>query len=143
MLVKDIVAGKKYITKNGEEKTRWTTVGQLFIKDDGKMTVKFAEYINPMAFCNDKGEVWFNVFDKKDKDSKEGKTAADEEPGPAAKTEQMSEQVKEEGRKYAEQWKNQAEGQKQPKEHDLEEIGVALSAADEQWFKENSEDIPF
>ena len=140
MLVKDIVAGKKYITKNGEEKTRWTTVGQLFIKDDGKMTVKFAEYINPMAFCNDKGEVWFNVFEKKEKDGSAQKEA---DPIPAAKTEQMSEQVKEDGRKYAEQWKNQAEGQKQPKEHDLEEIGVAISSADEQWFKENSEDIPF
>lgn len=140
MLVKDIVAGKKYITKNGEEKTRWTTVGQLFIKDDGKMTVKFNEYINPMAFCNDKGEVWFNVFEKKEKDGAAPKEA---DPFPAAKTDQMSEQVKEEGRKYAEQWKNQAEGQKQPKEHDLEEIGVAISSADEQWFKENSEDIPF
>ena len=140
MLVKDIVAGKKYITKNGEEKTRWTTVGQLFIKDDGKMTVKFNEYINPMAFCNDKGEVWFNVFEKKEKDGAAPKEA---DPFTAAKTEQMSEQVKAEGRRYAEQWKNQAEGQKQPKEHDLEEIGVAISSADEQWFKENSEDIPF
>ena len=140
MLVKDIVAGKKYITKNGEEKTRWTTVGQLFIKDDGKMTVKFNEYINPMAFCNDKGEVWFNVFEKKEKDGAAPKEA---DHFPADKTEQMSEQVKAEGRKYAEHWKNQAEGQKQPKEHDLEEIGVAISSADEQWFKENSEDIPF
>ena len=80
------------------------------------------------------------MFEKKEKDGAAPKEA---DHFHAAKTEQMSEQVKEEGRKYAEQWKNQAEGQKQPKEHDLEEIGVAISSADEQWFKENSEDIPF
>lgn len=142
MQIKDIVAGKKFITKNGEEKTRWTNVGQLFIKDDGKMTVKFAEYINPMAFCNDKGEVWFNVFEKKEKEGAT-ETKADD-PFPAqAKIATNSEQVKAEAREYAEKWKKQAEGQKRPKEHSLEEIGVAISSADEQWFKENSEDIPF
>lgn len=123
MLVKDIVAGKKYITKNGEEKTRWTTVGQLFIKDDGKMTVKFAEYINPMAFCNDKGEVWFNVFDKKDKESKEGKAAADDEPGPAA-----------------------PQAAKPAKTVEMDDTITAISEGDEQWLKENAEpdvELPF
>lgn len=123
MLVKDIVAGKKYITKNGEEKTRWTTVGQLFIKDDGKMTVKFAEYINPMAFCNDKGEVWFNVFDKKDKESKEGKAAADDEPGPAA-----------------------PQAAKPAKTAEMDDTITAISEGDEQWLKENAEpdvELPF
>ena len=123
MLIKDIVAGKKYITKNGEEKTRWTTVGQLFIKDDGKMTVKFNEYINPMAFCNDKGEVWFNVFDKKDKESKEGKAAADEEPGPAA-----------------------PQAAKPAKTVEMDDTITAISEGDEQWLKENAEpdvELPF
>ena len=63
MQTKNIVAGKKYTTKSGEEKTRWITVGKLFIKDDGHFSVKFEEYINPSAFKNEKGEVWFNVFD--------------------------------------------------------------------------------
>lgn len=123
MLVKDIVAGKKYITRNGEEKTRWTTVGQLFIKDDGKMTVKFAEYINPMAFANDKGEVWFNVFDKKDKESKEGKAAADDEPGPAA-----------------------PQAAKPAKSVEMDDTITAISEGDEQWLKENAEpdvELPF
>ena len=128
MLVKDIVAGKKYITKNGEEKTRWTTVGQLFIKADGKMTVKFAEYINPMAFANDKGEVWFNVFDKKDKESKEGKegkegkTAGDDEPGPAAPQPGTA------------------------KAAEMDDTITAISEGDEQWLKENAEpdvELPF
>lgn len=70
MQIKDIVAGKKYINKSGEEKTNWTTVGHIFIKDDGAMSVKFNGYINPLAFANEKGEVWFNVFEqKKDKHS--------------------------------------------------------------------------
>ena len=123
MLIKDIVAGKKYITKNGEEKTRWTTVGQLFIKDDGKMTVKFNEYINPMAFCNDKGEVWFNVFDKKDKESKEGKAAADDERVPAA-----------------------PQAAKPAKTVELDDTITAISEGDEQWLKENAEpdvELPF
>ena len=123
MLVKDIVAGKKYITKNGEEKTRWTTVGQLFIKDDGKMTAKFAEYINPMAFANDKGDVWFNVFDKKDKESKEGKAAGDDEPGPAA-----------------------PQAAKPAKTVEMDDTITAISEGDEQWLKENAEpdvEIPF
>ena len=123
MLVKDIVAGKKYITKNGEEKTRWTTVGQLFIKDDGKMTVKFNEYINPMAFCNDKGEVWFNVFDKKDKESKEGKAAGDDEPGPA-----------------------DPQAAKPAKTVEMDDTITAISEGDEQWLKENAEpdvELPF
>ena len=128
MLVKDIVAGKKYITKNGEEKTRWTNVGQLFIKDDGKMTVKFAEYINPMAFCNDKGEVWFNVFDKKDKESKEGKAAADDEHGPAAPK------------------PGTAKTAKPAKTAEMEDTITAISEGDEQWLQENAEpdvELPF
>ena len=85
MLVKDIVAGKKFLNKAGEERTQWVNVGIIMInRQDGKMTVKFNAWVNPMAFANDKGEVWFNVFDKKDKESKEGKTVADDEPGPAA-----------------------------------------------------------
>jgi len=39
MTVKNIVVGQKY-TKNGEEKTKWTTIGACFIKDDGKMSIK-------------------------------------------------------------------------------------------------------
>jgi len=37
MQVKNIVVGQKY-TKNNEEKTKWTTIGVMFIKDDGKMS---------------------------------------------------------------------------------------------------------
>ena len=126
MLVKDIVAGKKFLNKAGEEKTQWVNVGIIMInRQDGKMTVKFNSWVNPMAFANDKGEVWFNVFDKKNKESKEGKTAGDDEPGQAAP---------------------QPETAKAAKAAEMDDTITAISEGDEQWLKENAEpdvEIPF
>ena len=124
MLVKDIVAGKKFLNKAGEEKTQWVNVGIIMInRQDGKMTVKFNAWVNPMAFANDKGEVWFNVFDKKDKESKEGKAAGDDEPGPAA-----------------------PQAAKPAKIAEMDDTITAISEGDEQWLKENAEpdvEIPY
>ena len=126
MLVKDIVAGKKFLNKAGEEKTQWVNVGIIMInRQDGKMTVKFNSWVNPMAFANDKGEVWFNVFDKKDKESKEGKAAGDDEPGPAAP---------------------QPGTAKTAKAVEIDDTITAISEGDEQWLKENAEpdvELPF
>ena len=124
MLVKDIVAGKKFLNKAGEERTQWVNVGIIMInRQDGKMTVKFNAWVNPMAFANDKGEVWFNVFDKKDKESKEGKAAGDDERGPAA-----------------------PQAAKPAKTAEMDDTITAISEGDEQWLKENAEpdvEIPF
>lgn len=124
MLVKDIVAGKKFLNKAGEERTQWVNVGIIMInRQDGKMTVKFNAWVNPMAFANDKGEVWFNVFDKKDKESKEGKAAGDDEPGPAA-----------------------PQAAKPAKTVEMDDTITAISEGDEQWLKENAEpdvELPF
>ena len=129
MLVKDIVAGKKFLNKAGEERTQWVNVGIIMInRQDGKMTVKFNAWVNPMAFANDKGEVWFNVFDKKDKESKEGKAAADEEPGPAAPQ------------------PGTAKSAKAAKSVEMDDTITAISEGDEQWLKENAEpdvELPF
>ena len=123
MLVKDIVAGKKFLNKAGEERTQWVNVGIIMInRQDGKMTVKFNAWVNPMAFANEKGEVWFNVFDKKDKESKEGKTAGDDEPGPAAPQPGTA------------------------KTAEMDDTITAISEGDEQWLKENAEpdvELPF
>ncbi len=43
MIVKNIVVGQKYTAKDGQEKTKWTTIGAMFIKDDGKMSVKIEQ----------------------------------------------------------------------------------------------------
>ena len=124
MLVKDIVAGKKFLNKAGEERTQWVNVGIIMInRQDGKMTVKFNAWVNPMAFANDKGEVWFNVFDKKDKESKEGKAVGDDEPGPVA-----------------------PQAAKPAKSVEMDDTITAISEGDEQWLKENAEpdvEIPF
>ena len=124
MLVKDIVAGKKFLNKAGEERTQWVNVGIIMInRQDGKMTVKFNAWVNPMAFANEKGEVWFNVFDKKDKESKEGKAAADDERGPAA-----------------------PQAAKPAKTAEMDDTITAISEGDEQWLKENAEpdvELPF
>lgn len=129
MLVKDIVAGKKFLNKAGEERTQWVNVGIIMInRQDGKMTVKFNAWVNPMAFANDKGEVWFNVFDKKDKESKEGKTAGDDEPGPAAPQ------------------PGTAKTAKAAKTAEMDDTITAISEGDEQWLKENAEpdvELPF
>ena len=117
MLVKDIVAGKKFLNKAGEERTQWVNVGIIMInRQDGKMTVKFNSWVNPMAFANDKGEVWFNVFDR------ERKTAGDDEPGPAAPQPGTA------------------------KAAEMDDTITAISEGDEQWLKENAEpdvEIPF
>lgn len=63
MQVKNIVYGRKYKAKSGEEKTQWINCGTLFINDEGKMSIKFNPFINPVAFVNEKGEVWLNVFE--------------------------------------------------------------------------------
>ena len=126
MLVKDIVAGKKFLNKAGEERTQWVNVGIIMInRQDGKMTVKFNAWVNPMAFANDKGEVWFNVFDKKDKESKDGKAAGDDESGPAAP---------------------QPGTAKTAKTVEMDDTITAISEGDEQWLKENAEpdvELPF
>lgn len=121
MLVKDIVAGKKFLNRAGEEKTQWVNVGVVMInRQDGKMTVKFNAWVNPMAFANDKGEVWFNVFDRK-KDSKEATPGAKDEPEPAA-------------------------SKTTDKAAEMDDTITAISEGDEQWLKENAEpdvELPF
>lgn len=128
MQIKDIVAGKKYINKSGEEKTNWTTVGHIFIKDDGAMSVKFNGYINPLAFANEKGEVWFNVFEqKKDKQFNTSNNSSFNSPQVGSVN-----SVSEEGRRYAEKYRREAEARKAMEE-----------APDENFFKNNAGNIPF
>lgn len=74
MQIKDIVGKIKYETKAGE-KMMWINAGKLYIKDDGTFSVKINRWINPMAFANEKGECYFNVFDIKKKATTEQATA--------------------------------------------------------------------
>lgn len=106
MQIKDVVAGRKYISKNGEEKTRWVTVGKLIIKDDGHFSLKLEDYINPGAFKNEKGEVWLNVFDQKAENAP--KTVQKTQPY-TQPTQEERERVMADGRAYSEKWREQAQ----------------------------------
>lgn len=60
--IKNICYGRKYTDKSGNEKTQWTTIGKLFIKDDGKMSIQFdliptAWNGNCAVFDNDREQV--------------------------------------------------------------------------------------
>ena len=61
---KDIVSGRKYTDRNGQEKTQWTNVGTL-IEKDGKQYVKLKCYPLP----NEQGEVFLSVFEQRDQTS--------------------------------------------------------------------------
>ncbi|RLE46595.1 hypothetical protein DRJ25_03955 [Candidatus Woesearchaeota archaeon] len=43
MQVKNLVVGKNYTTRDGQEKTKWTTIGAVFIKPDGKISIKIEQ----------------------------------------------------------------------------------------------------
>ena len=64
-MTKNIMFGQKY-TSNGEEKTSWKQAGKLFIKEDGKMSIK----IDMMPVGEFDG--WFQVFDPKPRDEQSG-----------------------------------------------------------------------
>lgn len=60
------IAGGKY-TYNGGTRTRWVTVGTMFLKDNGTYTILLNAGINLAAYSSKdpghEGEVWANLFD--------------------------------------------------------------------------------
>lgn len=75
MIIKDVVYCRKYQNKNGEEKKDYINVGSLFIKDDGGISIALKPWIDLSAFAKDGGNVWLQVYDRKEK-GKKGNTAA-------------------------------------------------------------------
>ena len=75
MIIKDVVYCRKYQNKNGEEKKDYINVGSLFIKDDGGIAIALKPWIDLSAFAKDGGDVWLQVYDRKEK-GKKGATAA-------------------------------------------------------------------
>ena len=86
MIIKDVVYCRKYQNKNGEEKKDYINVGSLFIKDDGGISIALKPWIDLSAFAKDGGDVWLQVYDRKEK-GKKGATAATA-AAPATKAEQ-------------------------------------------------------
>lgn len=83
MIIKDVVYCRKYQNKNGEEKKDYINVGSLFIKDDGGISIALKPWIDLSAFAKDGGDVWLQVYDRKEK-GKKGATAATAAPAPQA-----------------------------------------------------------
>lgn len=75
MIIKDVVYCRKYQNKNGEEKKDYIYVGSLFIKDDGGISIALKPWIDLSAFAKDGGDVWLQVYDRKEK-GKKGASAA-------------------------------------------------------------------
>ena len=67
-MVMDICGAIPYTDKNGEQKRRWIKVGSLIKAQKGGLYVFFEKHINPAGFADEKGEVWFSVFDQKPKE---------------------------------------------------------------------------
>ena len=86
MIIKDVVYCRKYQNKNGEEKKDYINVGSLFIKEDGGISIALKPWIDLSAFAKDGGDVWLQVYDRKEKGKKgaSATTAA----APAAQAEQ-------------------------------------------------------
>ena len=75
LIIKDVVFCRKYQNKNGEEKKYYINVGSLFIKDDGGISIALKPWIDLSAFAKDGGDVWLQVYDRKEK-GKKGATDA-------------------------------------------------------------------
>ena len=86
MIIKDVVYCRKYQNKNGEEKKDYINVGSLFIKDDGGISIALKPWIDLSAFAKDGGDVWLQVYDRKEKGKKGAIAAA--AAAPAAQAEQ-------------------------------------------------------
>ena len=79
MQVKNIVVGQKY-TKNGEAKTKWTTIGVMFIKDDGKMSGRID--MQPLNW--DGNFVLFDIEDKQPRQQQQSQYGTPRRQAPVA-----------------------------------------------------------
>ena len=68
--MKEIKYTRTYIGKDGQERKEYILVGYLFEKE-GRISILMKNYINPAALANEKGEVWLNVYEPKQKENKE------------------------------------------------------------------------
>lgn len=112
--MKDIVYTRKYTDRNGNEKKEYITLGYLFEKE-GKTSILLKSYINPAALANEKGEVWLNVYEHKQKTAETPKTANKKENktdlyNTTEPTVDEVSKVVNEGKAYAEKWKELSEG---------------------------------
>lgn len=112
--MKEIKYTRSFIGKDGQERKEYILVGYLFEKE-GRQSILLKNYINPAALANEKGEVWLNVYEHKQKTAETPKTAnkQDNKTDLYNTTEPTVDEVSKvvnEGKAYAEKWKEMSEG---------------------------------
>lgn len=107
--MKDIVAVRKYTDRNGNEKKEYINAGFLFEKD-GKQTILLKSHINLLAFQNAKGEIWLNLYEHKVKEADATNLENRPYPGDVSPVVDTMAQVQNEGKEYAQKWKELSEG---------------------------------
>ena len=108
--MKEIVFTRKFTNKNGTEGKEYIKVGYLFERD-GRESILLKSHINYLAFQNEKGEIWLNVYDAKPKTEQ---TAPKQEEQQGVKLPEVPiNKVAMEGKEYARKWKEMAEGKAQ------------------------------
>lgn len=68
--MKEIKYTRTFTGKDGQERKEYILVGYLFEKE-GRQSILLKNYINPSALANEKGEVWLNVYEPKQKEKTE------------------------------------------------------------------------
>lgn len=105
--MKDIVYTHKYLGQDGQERKEYITVGYMFEKE-GRIYLLMKPYINLGALQNEKGEVWLGVYEHKTKNApkiEQKQAQVSSEP-----TVDEISKVVNDGKAYAQKWKEMAEG---------------------------------
>ena len=119
--MKDIVYTRKYTDQKGQERKEYITVGYMFEKD-GRISILMKPWINPAALQNEKGEVWLGVYDHKVKGQESQKIQSKPQENQLYGVEPTVATVAEvinEGKQYAEKWKEMAETKKSQETDDI------------------------
>ena len=112
--MKDILYIRRYTGQDGQERKEYITVGYMFEKE-GRISLLMKPYINLCALQNEKGEVWLGAYEHKPKNApKIEQKQAQVSPEPTV--DEIS-RVINDGKAYAEKWKEMAEGK--PAEDDI------------------------
>lgn len=104
--MKDILYTRKYVGQDGQERKEYITVGYMFEKE-GRISLLMKPYINLSALQNEKGEVWLGAYEHKAKTPKIEQKQAQVSPEPTV--DEISKVIND-GKAYAQKWKEMAEG---------------------------------
>lgn len=112
--MKDILYTRRYTGQDGQERKEYITIGYMFEKE-GRISLLMKPYINLGALQNEKGEVWLGIYEHKSKNTP--KIEQKQAQVPQETTVGTISEVVNEGKAYAQKWKEIAENK--PVEDDV------------------------